>query len=148
MEEARAGELAKAMLNAGHFSSRIPDEQRQQWLGPLAAHLGSLPDGDDYVAAPRVSGAALLIVHRNVLLDTEFRESGKEIRTMGYRLDDPALVIALDSQPHGEGGRQTVWHFRFSGGQVEIVGHTGATSSGENDLAEEFARRVAQRTGR
>ena len=148
MEEARADELAKAMLNAGHFSSKIPDEQRRQWLAPLAAHLMSLPEGDDYVATPRVSGAALLIAHRSILLDTEFRENGNEIRTMGYRLDDPGLVIALDSQAHREGGRQTVWHFRFSGGQVEIVGHTGATSSGGNDVAEEFARRVAERAGR
>jgi len=140
MEAARADELAKAMLMAGHFSARIGDEQRQQWLEPLAQHLGSLPGGDDYVATPRVSGAALIIVDRHILLDTEFREMGAEIRTMGYRLDDPGLVIALDSQPHPDGGRQTVWHFRFSHGQVEIVGHAGAT----NDDAEEFARRVAR----
>jgi hypothetical protein len=148
MESNRAEEMARAMLNAGHFSSRIPEEQRQQWMQPLSAHLGSLPDGDDHVATPRVSGAALLIVSGNILLDTEFRESGREIRTMGYRLDDPGLVVALDSQAHSEGGRQTVWHFRFTGGQVEIVGHTGATSTGDNDLAEEFARRVAMRAGR
>ena len=148
MEEARADELAKAMLNAGHFSSKIPDEQRQQWLAPLAAHLRSLPMAMTTSRAARVSGAALLIVHRNILLDTEFRENGNEIRTMGYRLDDPGLVVALDSQAHREGGRQTVWHFRFSGGQVEIVGHTGATASGDNDVAEEFARRVAERAGR
>jgi hypothetical protein len=148
MEPTRAEEMARAMLNAGHFSRRIPDADRQQWMQPLAAHLESLPDGEDHVAAPRVSGAALLIVTHSVLLDTEFRESGKEIRTMGYRLDDPGLVVALDSQAHGDGGRQTVWHFRFSGGQVEIVGHTGATSTGANDEAEEFARRVAARVSR
>src|SRR5690349_17444919 len=141
MEAARAEELVKAMLDAGHFSARIGDQQRQEWVKPLAQHLGSLPDGDDYVATPRVSGAALIIVDRHILLDTEFREMGAEIRTMGYRLDDPGLVIALDSQPHPDGGRQTVWHFRFSHGQVEIVGHTGET----NDAGEEFARRVAER---
>jgi hypothetical protein len=148
VEEQRADELAKAMLSAGHFSARIHESERQQWLKPIADHLGSLPDGDDYVATARVSGAALLIVHRNILLDTEFREHGKEIRTMGYRLDDPGLVVALDSQEHPEGGRQTVWHFRFSGGQVELIGHTGATSAGANDEAEDFARRVAERAGR
>jgi hypothetical protein len=141
MELARAEELAKAMLSAGHFSNRIPEEQRHQWLAPLAAHLGSLPDGDDYVATHRVSGAALLIIDGHILLDTEFRESGSEIRTLGFRLDDPGLVIALDSQPHPDGGRQTVWHFRFSHGQVELLGYAGAT----NDDAEEFARRVARR---
>src|SRR4051794_5718438 len=109
------------MLEIGHFSARV---DRDRWVEPIAAHLASVPDGEDHVITPRVSGAALLIVTRTALLDTEFREHGSEVRTLGYRLDDPSLVIALDSQPDdGHGGPHTGWRFRFPGGQGAIAGH-------------------------
>lgn len=135
------------MLEVGHFSARVSDSDRHALIEPIAGHLASLPDGDDHVVTPRVSGAALLLVTGRVLLDTEFREHGGEVRTTGYRLDDPALVVALDSQSAQNGSRRrTVWHFRFrGGGQVEIAGETGGGATGDCDDAEAFARRLAAR---
>ena len=138
------------MLGEAHFSAGVSAADRDALLAPLAAHVSSLPEPDDHLPAARVSGAALLTVTGNLLYETAIRQNDPgAVKTAGYRLDDEATVVALDSQPAGDSGagRKTVWHFRFrSGGSVEIVGEV--SGDGSADGAESFARRLASRVGR
>ncbi len=149
MEVARAEEVARATIDVGHFSARVSASDRSEMLGPLAAHLASLPEPEDVLATPRGAGAALITVTGGFAFDTELREhAAGHIRTMAFRIADSHSIAydsaGDDSASAPPGGRRTVWHFRFTGGQIEIAGH--AVRDG-GDEAEEFARRLAQRIG-
>ncbi len=117
---------------------------RGSFVAPLAAHLESVPEPEDFLATGRGSGAALITVAGAFVFDTELREHDRgQVRTLAYRLDDRSLSIAYDSaSDDAHGSRRTVWHFRFGGGQVEIA---GIVNGPESDEAEAFARRLAQR---